>query len=246
MTVPAQTPAVRAPVQLKRKETPMVQVTEQAMKAQALRTGQDMVLLQNSRNWERTVVRVSYRILAAVCLIPVILFAGISFAQEKDTILPGSGIVYPGGYDLNTVGEIKGKVGGIVVPESGPVQLTLIVDKETYIVLASPGWHWKDMDANITGGTEVSVRGSKSVGKDGKLYIIAQELKVAGSKKTLALRSETGKALWSSGSQAGRTGSQGGGFGSQSGGSGSSSGGFGSSSGSRVGGSSSGKGKGGR
>jgi len=224
----------------------MAQVTELAMMAFVLRTEQDMAQVHTNREWKGIAVRIMILILTAVCLSPLNPFIGTSYAQEQDTILPGSGIVYPGGYDQNTVGDIKGRVSAIVIPESGPVQLTLIVDKETYIVLASPGWYWKDMDANITGGTEVSVRGSKSVGKDGKLYIIAQELKVVGSKKTLAFRSETGKALWSSGSQAGRTGSQGSGFGSQSGGSGSSSGGFGSSSRGQSGGGSSGKGRGGR
>jgi hypothetical protein len=209
------------------------------MMAFVLRTEQDMAPVHTNREWKGIAVRIMILILTAAFFCPLNPFTGLSYAQEQDTILPGSGIVYPGGYDQNTVGDIKGRVSAIVIPESGPVQLTLIVDKETYIVLASPGWYWKDMDANITGGTEVSVRGSKSVGKDGKLYIIAQELKIVGSKKTLAFRSETGKALWSSGSQAGRTGSQGGGFGSQSGGSGSSSRG-------QSGGGSSGKGRGGR
>jgi len=207
-----------------------------------------MAPLQNSGALEKTAIRVMIMILTAVCLSPVIPFMRISYAQEqeKDTILPGSGIVYPGGYDMNTVGDIKGKVSGIVIPESGPVQLTLIVDKETYTVLASPGWYWKDMDADIREGAEVSVRGSKSMGKDGRLYVIAQKIVITGSKKTLALRSESGKALWGSSSQKGLSNTNQGGFGSQSGGSGSSSGGFGSSSKGRSSGSSSGKGKGGR
>ena len=166
--------------------------------------------------------------------------------RKKDTILSDSGIVYPGGYDLNTVGDVQGRVSGIVIPESGPVRITLNVDKEIYIVLASPSSFWKDMDANLKAGTEVSVRGSKTVGKDGKLYIIAQEIKMTGSKKSLVFRSESGEALWGSGSQKGQTNANKSGFGSSSGGFGSSSGGFGSSSGSRVGGGSSGKGRGGR
>lgn len=204
-----------------------------------------MALLQNnSRPIERTVVRAIFLVLMTVCLATASLFAGISYAQEKDTILSDSGIVYPGGYDLNTVGEIQGRIGSVVIPESGPVRITLITEKETYIVLGSPGWHWKDMDAGLEANMEITVRGSKSVGKDGNIYIIAQEIRITGSKKTLAFRSDSGEALWRGGYQAGRTGSQGNGSGSQSGGFGSSPGGFGSSSGGRTGGGSSGAGRG--
>lgn len=222
----------------------MAQVTAQAMKASVRRTKQEMALLRIGRILKMTAVRTSLQVLAASFLFSASLFSGISHAQEEDIILSESGIVYPGGYDRNTVGDIKGRVKGIVIPESGPVQLTLTADKETYIVLASPGWYWEDMDAELPEGTEITVRGSKSVGKDGKLYIIAQEIRMTDSKKTLAFRNESGKALWGGSSQTGRTGSQKGGFGSSSGGFGSSSGGFGSSSGSRTGGSSSGAGRG--
>ncbi|MBN1628078.1 MAG: hypothetical protein JW944_16285 [Deltaproteobacteria bacterium] len=222
----------------------MALVTAQAIKEMVLRTKQEMAPLRTGRVLKRTAVRILLTVLAAVFLCPVNPFMGILHAQEKDTILSDSGIVYPGGYDLNTVGDIKGKITGIVIPESGPVQLTLNSETETYIILASPGWYWEDMNAGIEKGTEITVRGSKSLGKNGKLYIIAQEIRMTGSKKTLSFRSEKGNALWDSGSQTGRTSSQKGGSGSSSGGLGSSSGGFGSSSGSRAGGASSGAGRG--
>jgi len=215
----------------------MAQVMAQAIRALVLRTGQEMALPQINRISVKAAIRTVVLILMAACLYHVNPFVGISYAQEKDTALSDSGIVYPGGYDLNTVGDIQGKISGVLIPESGPVRITLTVDKEIYIILASPGWYWKDMDAALPEGTEVSVRGSKSVGIDGKLYIIAQEIKIIGSKKTLAFRSESGKALWSSASQSGRTNAKGGGFGSSSGGSSSSSSG-------RKGGSSSGRGLG--
>lgn len=222
------------------------------MMAMVRKTGQDMALLQQPNSlWKNTAVRAMILVLTAVCLNTASLLTGISYAQEKDTILSDSGIAFPGGYDINTVGDIQGKVRGVVVPESGPVRMTLVVGQEMYIVLASPGSFWNDIDADIKTGMEVNVRGSKSVGKDGNLYIIAQEIKITGSKKTLVFRSESGEALWNNRTQAGRTGSQGsgfgsqsGGFGSSSGGFGSSSGGFGSSSGGQTGGGSSGVGRG--
>jgi len=133
-------------------------------------------------------------------------------------VLPGSGIIYPRGYDPNTVGEVQGRISGVAIPESGPVRITLIADKETYTVLASPGWFWRDMDIANPEGMEANVRGSKTVGIDGNLYIIAQEIKMIRSKKSLIFRSESGKALWRGRPQTGRPNSRGGGFGPSSGG----------------------------
>jgi len=188
-------------------------------------------------------VRTVLLILAAVFFSYANPFIRISCAEEREEILSDSGIIYPGGYDLNTVGDIQGKVKAVLIPESGPVRIILIVDKETYTVLASPGWFWKNLETPIAEGMDVVVRGSKTVGIDGNLYIIAQKITVSGTNKTLALRSESGKALWSGGYQKG-LGSQGNGYGSSSGGFGSSSGGFGSSSGGHGSGGSSGRGRG--
>lgn len=215
------------------------------MTALVRKMGQDMALVRHSNSaGEMTVIRVIFLVLMAFCLNATGILIGTSYAQEKDIILSGSGIVYPGGYDLNTVGEIQGRISSVTVPESGPVRITLTVDKETYIALASSRSFWEDMNSNLKEGMEINVRGSKTVGKDGNLYIIAQEIRITGSKRSLVFRNESGEALWSNRTQAGRTGSQGSGFGSQSGGIGSSSGGSGSSSGGRAGAGSSGAGRG--
>ena len=166
----------------------------------------------------RPTVRIMLLILIAICVCPVNPLMRISYAQDRDMILPGSGIIYPGGYDPNTVGEVQGRINGVVIPESGPVRITLITDKETYTVLASPGWFWRDMNVTNPEGMDVNVHGSKTVGIDGNLYIIAQEIKMIRSKKSLIFRSESGKALWGGRSQTGRTNTRGGGFGPPSGG----------------------------
>ena len=131
------------------------------------------------------------------------------WAQEKDFVLPESGIHYPGGFDANTIGEVRGKAFDPLTPTSGPVQFRLASERETYIVLASPQWYWKDLQVNLSNGTEVRVRGSKSLGKDGNLYIIAQELQILPDGKPLAFRGEDGYPLWKK-AAAGSTGGRGG------------------------------------
>ena len=133
-------------------------------------------------------------------------------AQESDTVLEGSGIHYPGGFDPNTVGEVRGKAFGLSVPERGPVRFRLETGRETYTVLASPEWFWKDLNAELFDGAEIRVRGSKTLGQDSNLYIIAQRIRIGSSGRTMDLRDDGGSPLWK-GSKAGGMGAPGG-FGS--------------------------------
>ena len=206
-------PASRALGQCKRREMLMALAMVQAMRAVA--RGMAAVTGHLPTGNFRSALR--GRVFSAVVLL-FVCWAGPLFsllpaqAQEKDTPLGQSGIHYPGGFDPNTVGEVQGKAYGYVQPASGPVQFRLDSGKEKYIVLASPRWYWNDQGMAISEGTEVRVRGSKSLGKDGNLYIIAQEVRLLPSGKTLVFRDEEGFPLWK-GPRMGTGGSQGG-FGS--------------------------------
>ena len=137
---------------------------------------------------------------------------GNAVAQDSDTVLPGSGIRYPGGFDPNTVGEVRGKAEGLLRPERGPVGFRLDSGRESYIVIASPAWYWDDLGVEVREGMPVRVLGSKSLGRDGRLYIVAQEVEVEGTGKSLAFRDAGGHPLWKGpvGPGAGRGGGMGG------------------------------------
>lgn len=161
-------------------------------------------------------------------LLFVILFLTLSLphvqAEERDIVLEESGIHYPGGFDPNTVGEIQGKAFNFSQPGRGPVRFQLLSDRGTYIVLTSPHWYWHKIQAKISEGTPVIVYGSKSFGLDGNLYIVAQEVLIVSSGRSLLFRGKKGNPLWkgSDGSthrseQGGKTfieGGKGGAFGS--------------------------------
>jgi hypothetical protein len=140
------------------------------------------------------------------------LAPGTAQAEEKDTVLEGSGIHYPGGFDPNTVGEVRGNAYGLSVPESGPVRFRLETGRETYTVLASPKWFWKDLKAELPDGVEIRVRGSKTLGQDSNLYIIAQRIRIGSSGRLMDLRDGDGFPIWK-GPKAGVMGAPGG-FGS--------------------------------
>ncbi|MEW6441403.1 MAG: OB-fold nucleic acid binding domain-containing protein [bacterium] len=110
--------------------------------------------------------------------------------------LPESGIRYPEGFDPNTVGEVTGKARGLLQPEKGPVRFQVDTGRGTYTVLASPGWYWDDVKPRVAEGTDIRVRGSKTLGRDGNLYIIAQEVEVLAAGEKIVLRSEDGRPLW--------------------------------------------------
>lgn len=175
----------------------MVLVTVLAMRAVARRMEPDMVcLLTGSSHLFLRSKAVLAALLFLIYLVVPLLAAQQAQAEEKDAVLPESGIHYPGGFDPNTVGNVEGKVHGYFQPKSGPVRFRVSSGRETYTVLVSPAWYWKDLGAKISDGTQVRIQGSKSLGRDGKLYIIAQEIQILPSGQSMVFRSEDGFPLW--------------------------------------------------
>jgi len=112
--------------------------------------------------------------------------------KEPDVTLPSCGIRYPGGYDPNTVGVVEGSVASFDHPEQGPVSFRLEVAGETYTVFAAPAWFWEERKIKIGNGDRVRVKGSKSMGADGNLYLVAQEITVSGAANPVVLRDTRG------------------------------------------------------
>jgi hypothetical protein len=121
--------------------------------------------------------------------------AAVRAQAEDERVLPGCGICYPGGYDPNTVGEIRGRVAVVAVPDSGPVRLEVAGDRDRWVVLAAPAWFWKQSGLTLQPGDSVAVRGSKSLGADGELYVVAREIRTANG-ATVCLRDGRGVPLW--------------------------------------------------
>jgi hypothetical protein len=138
---------------------------------------------------------IAFALLCSIVCIVSLTYAGPAAATD-DAVLEPSGIRYPEGYDINTVGQIQGTVSGFDQPADGPVRFSLRSTRENYTVIVSPYWFWSDFNVDIADGEEVSVIGSKSLGKDGNLYIIAREIRITATGKTLALRNENGRPLW--------------------------------------------------
>lgn len=125
-------------------------------------------------------------------------------AEEiRESVLPGCGIAYPGGYDVNTVGSMRGKLLAIEVPEDGPVRFLLASEGERWVVLTSPAWFWRMTEMQLAPGDSVVVRGSKTLGADGTLYLIAQEIRLPESGSAVLVRDRRGAPLWGGGNRGG-------------------------------------------
>jgi len=141
----------------------------------------------------------------------VLLLFSVAFAagvldahaqQAGDQPLPGCGICYPGGYDLNTVGSLEGIVLEVHLPDEGPVRLLVSGGGERWVVLASPAWFWTRIDPGVVQGDVVTVRGSKTLGADGNLYLVAQEVRRPGAGTFAIVRDRRGVPLWREGGRA--------------------------------------------
>ena len=173
----------------------MDRVTARATGAQAPKTGTVPVLRPKGKSQTRGG---SWAALAVLLLLPVVLLAprAARAASEQDTVLEGSGIRYPSGFDVNTVGEVRGVVRALTVPDQGPVRFQVDTGTETYTVIASPRWFWEDLRADLTEGAEVAVRGSKTMGRNGVLYVVAQEVRLLSSDRSYTLRDPRGSPMW--------------------------------------------------
>jgi hypothetical protein len=146
-------------------------------------------------------VNISSPALPLLCLAAMLVLTPTTASpardEEPEVTLPACGIRYPGGYDPNTVGVVEGRVAAITIPEQGPVSFRLEAAGETYAVLAAPAWFWTDRKIVVANGDRVRVKGSKTMGADGNLYLVLREITVAGAEKPEILRDAAGKPVWS-------------------------------------------------
>lgn len=137
--------------------------------------------------------------------------AGDARAQQgRDRGLPGCGICFPDGYDVNTVGRVQGTLLEVQLPEDGPVRLVVAGRSDRWVVLASPTWFWKMTDLRLAPGDTVAVLGSKTLGADGTLYVVAREILPPGAATAVVVRDSRGAPLWSDGQRDGGGGRRGG------------------------------------
>jgi hypothetical protein len=136
---------------------------------------------------------ISTMIILSSCLLMGTAFAG--FFDGNDT--GKSGLDFTSGYDVNTVTTVSGRV--ISLPNYSEKQNVIVEVKsgtETLNLYVGPGSYWDKKKIAINLNDELTVKGSKAQGKDGKLYLLAQKVVNRTSGVQLELRNENGEPAW--------------------------------------------------
>ena len=116
-----------------------------------------------------------------------------------------SGLDFTRGYDVNTVSTMSGRV--VSLPHTGEKEHVIVEiksDNQTVTISVGPGSYWEKKGIAINLNDDLSVKGSKAQGKDGKSYVLAQKLVNRTTGVLVELRSEKGDPAWS-GRNAGST-----------------------------------------
>ena len=154
-----------------------------------------------------------YTLIAAAALLLVLggtadAFWGFGDSGQQDK----SGLDLEQGYDRNTVVKISGPVAVPPRPLAGGlIAVDLNLPGEQIVVVLGPAWYLQDDNLDWKIGDQVTVRGSLAQGKDGRAYLLSQQITTPGG-TTIELRGENGRPSWSGGF---RGGQQGGGAGGQ-------------------------------
>ena len=154
-----------------------------------------------------------YTLIAAAALLLVLggtadAFWGFGDSGQQDK----SGLDLEQGYDRNTVVKISGPVAVPPRPLAGGlIAVDLNLPGEQIVVVLGPAWYLQDDNLDWKIGDQVTVRGSLAQGKDGRAYLLSQQITTPRG-TTIELRGQNGRPSWSGGF---RGGQQGGGAGGQ-------------------------------
>lgn len=159
------------------------------------------------------------RILLALAVLSCAFFLPLSDAsafwgKEPET---ESGLDLSGGFDLNTLTTVSGKV--IQPPEKASGKdrhAVLLVEAQqgSVTVVLGPWWYWEKHGVELAKDREITVTGSLAQGKNGAFYLFAQRITDRTTGNSVELRTESGKPMWSrgvSGARGSRLGGRGGG-----------------------------------
>ncbi len=116
-----------------------------------------------------------------------------------------SGLDFNKGYDVNTVTTVSGRVASPPhADENGHVFVDVSVGSETVSFSLGPNSYWEKNEIPLHVNDNVTAKGSKAQGKDGKTYLMVQKLTNRSTGSSLAVRNERGGPAWSGRNGGGR------------------------------------------
>ena len=144
----------------------------------------------------------SSRFVSIITLLIILTLSGTDRAEAfwgfgEDRDLGKSGLDFNRGYDINTVATVAGRV--ISTQRSGDQGHVLIEirnSSETINICVGPGSYWDKNGIQVHANDEISAKGSRAQGKDGKIYLLAQRFVNRTTGAQVDLRNESGRPGW--------------------------------------------------
>jgi len=138
--------------------------------------------------------KICIRAILLNCLLFGPAFAGFFGSDDKGK----SGLDFNRGYDINTVSTMSGRVSSL--PHASGEDNVIVEIKsgnETLNISVGPGSYWEKKGIAINLNDDISVKGSKAQGHDGKTYVLSQKIVNKSTGAQVELRSEKGEPTWS-------------------------------------------------
>lgn len=127
--------------------------------------------------------------ITAVCLLTGTAFAG--------DVAGKSGLDLDRGYDVNTVATFSGKVHAL--PHATNMESVIVEissGTETVHLAVGPTSYWEKHGVPLHLNDDITAKGSKAQGRDGKIYLLVRTLENRTTGSQVRMRNELGEAAW--------------------------------------------------
>jgi hypothetical protein len=130
----------------------------------------------------------------AQCLFIGTAFAGFGFGDD----LGRSGLDFNKGYDVNTVTTVAGRVvSSPWIDEKEHVFVDVKSGRDIISLSLGPQSAWEKKEIPLHPNDDITAKGSRAQGKDGKNYLMVQKLTNRTTGVQLNVRNEHGGPSWS-------------------------------------------------
>lgn len=128
-----------------------------------------------------------FRLLTLILFFALLGIPALQAAEEQDAT-PG--------YDENTEVTVAGTILDLPQQTRGPVIIRVTSGTKIHQVMTGPRWYLMQEGITFTTGENITVTGSKFVGRDGGMYVIAKRIRNTNTGKDYFLRDRTCNPLW--------------------------------------------------
>ena len=100
------------------------------------------------------------------------------------------------GYDENTEVTVRGAVTDVLQGRRGPVRLRLASAGRIYYIVTAPSWYLRRREISFQEGAALEVTGSKYIGEEGRIFVIARRIRDEKTGQELFFRDPLCRPMW--------------------------------------------------